>query len=452
MSEALISLPEMEGAGPESLVDIRKPHVRRKRIFRRAIDPAFEMFDYALEIPEDHLVRKLRAGLCSMDLSYLEEMYPDYGGVGYDPEDVLGPMLLGMKEGVRSGEALERACLYDVRYRFLAGGHRPDRRTFQRVRERFSSELNALHGSVLKRARRLKKVSGAEVAVDGTKVAGNSSAWTFKQTGSRSDPDVRSMDSHGRKCQGYNVQFAVDTMGPAKLILGCEVLQDQNDLHAMPKVMDALEEQFGERPAQVVADTGYETAQTIQDLEGRGIESLICPAENLNSCLKENADGELVCPAGKLMVFMKTRSTNEAKAKSVRVYDVYRPQGGCAGCPLRPNCALAGQELKVPTGTDPGARFRNRQRIQSDAGSGAMIRRRLAELPFAMLKRHTRFDRFLTRGLTNVRAEMLLWVISYNLFKLLDDLQWLFRLILAIWAEKSVPASAHLPTRAATTG
>jgi transposase len=403
-------------------------------LFRRAPDPVFQLFDYALEIPEDHLARKIRAGLCAMDLSYLEALYPDCGGVPFDPQDYLGPMLFGMKEGVRSGEALEKACRYDVRYRYLAGGQIPDARSFQRARKRFGSVLGTLHGSVLKKARQLKRVHGAEVAVDGTKVAGNTSAWKFKQTGCRSDPDARSMDSHGRKCQGYNVQFAVDTLAPAQLILGCDVIQDQNDLHAMPMVMDALKEQFGELPVQVVADKGYETAQTIQDLEDRGVESLICPSSDMYESLKENADGELVCPAGKPMVFKRTASGKESRGTSIRVYDAYGPEGGCGGCPLRASCAFAGKELKVPAQTDPGARFRNRQRIRSDGGTGAMIRRRLAEIPFALLKRHTRFDRFLTRGLENVRAEMLLWVISYNLCKLLEGLKRLLGLKTAIRA------------------
>jgi transposase len=437
MSDCQGTLMDAEGCATGCSPVVRKRHVRHQVLFRRAPDPAFALFDYSLEIPEGHLVRRMRDFLCALDLEVLESDYTDCGGVGYDPRDILGPILLGLKEGVRSGAALEQACRYDVRYRFLAGGHTPDRRTFQRLRKRFQPHLNSLQSSVIQKARRGKRGLGKEIAVDGTKMPGNSSAWKSKDGESPSDPDVRVMESHGRKCLGYNVQIALDTTGPERFILGCQVIQDQNDTHAMPKILQATREQLGDLPVQVLADKGYESPQSIAHLEDQGIECLICPSEHMHEALRENAEGVLVCPAGKPMVYTKTRSGKESKGKgATRSYDVYRPEGGCAGCPLRESCTFHGKELQVQPGTEAGIRFRNRDRFISQGGAGALIRRRMVELPFALMKRHTRFDRFQTRGLDNVQAELLLWVLSYNIFRLLKRPRRVFRIIWALFSPK----------------
>ena len=333
MSEVQGVLLEVEDTGTAAVVEIRKPHVRQQLLYRRAIDPKLQIFDYALEIPEDHIVRKLVGFLRATDLSFLDAMYTDRGGIPYDPRDCIGPIIFGMKDGIRSGEALARACMYDARYRFCANGQAPNARTFQRVLNRFKKELKAMHRAVLKKGRAAKRVSGAEVAVDGTKIAGNASAWKPKDAGPSSDPDVRAMESHGRKCLGYNVQLAVDTSVPDGLILGCQVIQDQNDQHAMPAIMEAVKDQFGEMPVQVLADTGYENSKTIQYLEDSGIESLICPSEKIHEALRENADGVLVCPAGKPLIYLKTATLQDSRKTDPRVYDVWRPEGGCRGCP-----------------------------------------------------------------------------------------------------------------------
>jgi transposase len=436
MSEFQGVLLEVEDSGSTSQAEIRKPHVRCKLVYRRKIDPKLQIFDYALEIPEDHIVRRLVDFIGSMDLSFLDALYPDSGGIPYDPRDCIGPILYGMKDGIRSGEGLARACKYDARYRYAANGQSPNARTFQRVLNRFGSELKTMHRAVLKKGRGAKRAFGTEVSVDGTKMAGNASAWKPLEATLPSDPDVRAMESHGRICLGYNVQIAVDTSSPDGLILGCEVIQSQNDQHAMPAILEAVKDQFGELPVQVLADTGYESSQTIQYLEEHGVESLICPSERIHESLRENADGVLVCPANKPLIYLKTASTVDKRNGKERVYDVYRPEGGCKGCPLKKDCSFAGKKLEVQAGSDPGAKFRNRDRIESQGRSGAMMRRRHVERPFAHMKRHTRFDRFLTRGLESVRAELLLWVIAYNIFKLLKDSKAVFRLILATFGQR----------------
>lgn len=403
------------GASDESFefLEPRRAHVRSKVVFRKGLDPSLRVFDYELQVPPDHEVRWLKSSLKSLDLRFLEDLYEDKGGVGYRPEHLLGAICYGLKLGIRSGSGLEEACRYDNRFRVLTDGLSPSYKTFERALVRFAPVLPEVLSRIFGLAKSERLVSGLEVAVDGAKVGGASSEWNCRAGLPSSDPDARKMDSHGRKCLGYNVQVAVDTLGEGGLILGAEVIQDQNDLHAMPEVLAAMRQQFGDLPVQVLADTGYESASTIQHLEDQGIESCIAPSEEPHPSLRLNAEGDIVCPVGKRLLYLRTKENDG------RSLDHYRPEGGCRGCPLSKTCAFYGKRLMVAHKADPAARFRNRQRAL--CSEGAMVRRRLAERPFVLLR--TQLKRFLRRGLTKVRAEFLLWVASYNLFAIWTTLK-----------------------------
>lgn len=206
---------------------------------------------------------------------------------------------------------------------------------------------------------------------------------------------------------GYNAQLAVDT--DDGLIVGADVSTSETDWHLAPVIVEAIHEQLGEYPARVIADSGYETPAGIAALEDLGIDTAFSPREGLDPSLHENADGVLVCMRGKPLVYIGTYPLHG------RDQDRYRPEGGCRGCPLAKECPFKGKSLMVPVGADPAAKIRNRDRVESDAFRGALIRRRRVERPFAQLKRHDRFTRFRRRGLNKVRSEFMLWVVSYNL-------------------------------------
>lgn len=144
-----------------------------------------------------------------------------------------------------------------------------------------------------------------------------------------------------------------------------------------------------------------------------GVDTGVCPKGAPPPEIREDADGALVCPAGKALVLAHTSRRADSREE-----DAYRPEGGCRGCPLAAGCSFKGKRLAVPAGTDPGAKARNRDRWRSQAFSGAASRRRKAETPFAHLRRHDGFERFRRRGRAKAQTELLLWCASYNLRKL----------------------------------
>jgi transposase len=389
-------------------------------------------------VPTGHPARRLKDALDAMDLSFLRRRYSHRGGYPYDPLPMLAAVLYGMTMGIRTGRDLEEACRYDDRYKLLAGGHTPDDRTFDRFIEQVGPSLDELLSEVLVLARKHGMGRGNEVAVDGCKVPCSASWWKYGNGSSEtpSDPDARLMNSHGRRMVGYNALTAVDTADG--LIVGAEVVNDQNDFHAMAPVLEAVLKQLGEAPAAALADSGFDTPSSIQVLENAGVDSVIAARDALYDCFSEDEEGDWACPAGKKLV----RKGTGYKSGSLTAYDRYGPEGGCRNCPFKANCPFFKKYLHIPEGTDVGARFRNQARVQSATYHRATVRRRRVETPFAFLRRHDRFERFRGRSLTKAKAEFRLWVASYNLRKIFKAFKNALNLLFALMSATFDPASA----------
>ena len=65
--------------------------------------------------------------------------------------------------------------------------------------------------------------------------------------------------------QGYNAQAAVE--GVCQLIVGQTVTQAANDKEQLQPLLQAVEQQAGQRPAEVLADSGYCSEQNLESLE-----------------------------------------------------------------------------------------------------------------------------------------------------------------------------------------
>lgn len=128
-------------------------------------------------LPEDHLARFV-AELVGEALD-LSAVYADYtevrGYPPYDPRLMLRLLIYGYMTGVRSSRAIERKCVDDVAFRFLAADQAPDFRSIARFRRRHLDALADLFLQSLRLAQRLGMVKMGRVALDGTKLAANAS-------------------------------------------------------------------------------------------------------------------------------------------------------------------------------------------------------------------------------------------------------------------------------------
>ena len=128
-------------------------------------------------LPEDHLARFV-AELVDQVLD-LSAIYADYSEVRgyppYDPRLMLRLLIYGYTTGVRSSRAIERKCVDDVAFRFLAADQAPDFRSIARFRARHLEALADLLVQSLRLAQQLGMVKLGRVALDGTKLRANAS-------------------------------------------------------------------------------------------------------------------------------------------------------------------------------------------------------------------------------------------------------------------------------------
>jgi transposase len=136
-------------------------------------------------LAEDHLAWFVLDAVAGMDLG---EFYGAYrrDGVGrraYDPAMVVALLLYSYSRGVRSARAIERACREDVACWVIAMLETPDHATIARFVDRHEAALAGLFGQVLGLCDQAGLVKPGVVAIDGTRLAGNTSRSSNRDFG-----------------------------------------------------------------------------------------------------------------------------------------------------------------------------------------------------------------------------------------------------------------------------
>jgi transposase len=129
-------------------------------------------------LPEAHLARFVAELVDEvLDLTAIRASYTEKRGYPpYDPRLMLRLLIYGYTTGVRSSRAIERKCIEDVAFRYLAAGTAaPDYRSISRFRRRHLDALADMLTQSLHLAQKLGMVKMGRVALDGTKLAANAS-------------------------------------------------------------------------------------------------------------------------------------------------------------------------------------------------------------------------------------------------------------------------------------
>jgi len=227
-----------------------------------------------------------------------------------------------------------------------------------------------LPGELARRATRLEKIGEAkrvleERAREQAKRKGQSEAEAkpeAKMQYNFSDPESRIMKGSESFVQAYNVQIGVEP--DLQLIVGQLVTQDANDKQQMQPVIEAIREQSGQKPAEVVSDSGYCSDANLSYLEEKKIEGFVAVDR------ESYRDREKPCPRGPL------------------------PKGA--------------------TRVD-----RMRRKLQTKMG-GAIYstRKAVVEPVFGQIKQARGFRQFLLRGLKKVQGEWAIICLTHNILKL----------------------------------
>jgi len=151
--------------------------MRRFKPITRDMDYLFppSMNDW---LPEQHLARFIVEIVDQLDLSPMERAYGDRGSDAFHPATLLSILLYGYATGVFSTRKLEHATHDSISFRFVAADQHPDHDTLNTFRKRFLKEIEALMVQVLMIARTLGLLRLGNIALDGSKIKANASKHT----------------------------------------------------------------------------------------------------------------------------------------------------------------------------------------------------------------------------------------------------------------------------------
>jgi transposase len=234
---------------------------------------------------------------------------------------------------------------------------------------------------------------------------------------SLTDPDARAMGTSGKGTAvvGYNVQAAVEA--DHHLIVAHEVTNIGSDRGQLAAMADQAKAAMGADALQVLADRGYFSGEQVLACEGLGVtpyvpKPLTSGAKAAGRFGKQDfvylpGENAYRCPAGHRLPHHMTTVEN-----GMRLHR-YWDRASCQACALKPKCTPS-VERRVTRWEHEAIIEAMQARL--DRRPGVMrVRRATVEHPFGTLKAWMGATHFKMRALKNVRTEMSLHVLAYNL-------------------------------------
>ncbi len=238
---------------------------------------------------------------------------------------------------------------------------------------------------------------------------------------SLTDPDARSMATSGRGSGtvGYNVQTAVDI--EHHLIVTHEVTNVGHDRAQLSPMAKQTKEVLEVDELDVVADRGYFDSEEILACDQAGITVTLPKPQTSGHKAKGRfvkadfrylADEDVyLCPAGERLAY---HYTNEEAGLTLRRYWT----NACQHCTIKKRCTT-GKERRIRRWEHEEVLEAVQRRL--DENPQAMRQRReTVEHPFGTIKARMGATHFLMKRLKNVRTEMALSVLAYNLTRVMN--------------------------------
>ncbi len=291
--------------------------------------------------------------------------------------------------------------------RYLEEGVRIDRQEEGEVRAEKIANLAQRYGRIRQEIERLQDMDRALRESPDRQI-------------SLTDPDARSMatSAKGSGFVGYNAQAAVET--ETHLIVAHDVINEGHDRGQLAPMALEAKAALGRDEMSVVADKGYFSGREILACQEAGITTTMPRPETSANRTKgmyvkadfayDAAADVYHCPAGEVLAY---RYTTEERGLVLRRYWT----NACQRCPVKARCT-SGSERRVTRWEHEHLVDEMRDRMSRDPSLMA-LRRSAAEHPFGTIKAWMGATHFRMRRLKNVRTEMSLHVLAYNIKRMI---------------------------------
>jgi len=239
---------------------------------------------------------------------------------------------------------------------------------------------------------------------------------------SLTDPDARAMKTRGSAVVGYNVQTAVETTH--HLIVAHEVVNNPIDRALLAPMAEKACTAMDTRALDVLSDRGYYKGTQIVECESSGIRTYV-PKPLTSSAKKKGLFGKedfvyerehdrYRCPAGEPLPLRGCSVENGR-----RMFLYYAAASACQRCTLKTQCTSSPAPRRVRRWEKENVLDEMAARL-ARAPEKMQLRRQTAEHPFGTIKVWMGYTHFLTRTLPNVRTEMSLQVLAYNIKRVIN--------------------------------
>ena len=266
------------------------------------------------------------------------------------------------------------------------------------------------------------KLAGLKQEMDNLKVREKAVRMDPEKQISKTDPDSRLLQK-GRMGMivGYNVQTAVDTK--YKLIVAHDVTTAISDRDQLSPITKLVQDALKQKDLTVLADRGYYSGAEINACYQSGAKALVpknYTSTNKAAGLYDKADfvynkkkDIYTCPADEVLI-----RGFDTLDKGVKVACYYAPQPVCGACQLKSKCTV-------------GKTRRVRRREYDDLlekmavdlkkiPEAVVLRASTVEHPYGTIKCWMGAQHFLMKRQKNVRTEMSLHVLAYNMKRMLS--------------------------------
>jgi transposase len=421
----------------------------------------------------------------NLDLSCLYVNIASEGNMAYHPKMMLKILFYAYASGIFSSRNIAKALGENIAFIYLAAWQRPDFRTINNFRKNNLAQVEDLFVQIVHVCQQLKMAKLGHICIDGSKFKANAAdRKTYdrkrieremkrildkaekqdqhedaqygsdnsgdelpneirdreqrieklkqiqkqldeesKKKINATDPDAVFMKTTGGIKTSYNAQVCVDE--EVQVIVAADVTNQQNDMEQLLPMVEQTEQNTDDSIDILSADSGYSTANNLEQLESHEIDAYIpdeiyqsrsrgkevCPFDKDNFVYDEATD-VFTCPEGKIVKFWHTRRYENGN------YRVYR----CVECT---GCQHFGQCTKSKSGRTIWRRLVDKKikqmRLKLDSEPGKAIyakRKHIVEPVFGHIKSVLGFTDFHLRGLEKVKAEFKLVAIAHNLKKI----------------------------------